>query len=947
MKKFFKNIRKKSPARSGPPPGGSPVLGASRGSTASLVIGYDVREKELGKLHKAAWIGDLAKVQQLAKKDPSPLDKENRTPLHLACAQGHERIVQELLEWKAKTNIGDADSRTPLMKAVECRHENCVELLLRDRVELNSVDSAGNTSLHIAANDGSTKIVKMLCAAGANMTIKNKEGLTPLHVAVKEKHEDVCRVILSNRGQVDIEDNNLRTPLMYACQDGSITLVKLLLDSGASTEHRDAKGWSADDCAVIQGHHTCSQLISDHNHRQQRGSTASTPRSTAGSRSATPRGPSPFAMPPTPRGGDKDSASFGLPVADAGGDESGDETLSKASAKGAGSDSWGDDTDVSLAEDRKGKGDGAKINLAKLVGHLPSESDDGGGGWNKGQAPLKQIPAIGDFCRGKLVGCSRFSSDPRRSAVRVSFKGDKELSEVHDITATESEAESDHYYSTIPTEPAKSPAAGSGYIPSAAGSGTTSLQLSPEKQREFMEDLGLGDVDDISEVSEASDAKPARPTEAPPPPPPHSDSEWDSTVKSDLQTTPRPGILKKWNKGEDASDWDSTVAEETPAPPLPSSPQPKLAKVSEWEDDVERIVVPTPAGQIPKEVEVMMRRQQAEAQDTDEDDSSSQHNDVKAVGASDLLSVTIEQSAKEYLGNDSLDTTPQGDALDKPSQDSEWDSTVEAVTPRAAEPVTREQVAKQESDWDSTAEAVTPRAGAGGSQSGPQKPSDDIILSDEDDLEAAVAPSAFAPPIRTGPPPVSAKPTVASSPKVTLAPAKPMAGGMAPDDEDEDEESGWDSDGDMLPSDAAPPLPVDAKQQQKQQQEGLSDTDDEMEKTETISEWEVERKQAKEYRGHVQDEGDDDITDLTEAGRIQPFIPQLQQQMEQEAMGDDDKASSEDDSLAHEEYGKPVPSPTHQMTRPSEEVDSCQHNSSNMASTTVSPAQDIQVSQPG
>jgi len=39
-----------------------------------------------------------------------------RTPLHLACAQGHENVVQELLEWKAKTNIGDADSRTPLMK---------------------------------------------------------------------------------------------------------------------------------------------------------------------------------------------------------------------------------------------------------------------------------------------------------------------------------------------------------------------------------------------------------------------------------------------------------------------------------------------------------------------------------------------------------------------------------------------------------------------------------------------------------------------------------------------------------------------------------------------------------------------------------------------------------------------------------------------------------------
>ena len=76
MKKFFKNIRKKSPARGGPPPEGSPKL--DNRSTSSLVIGYDVREKELGKLHKAAWVGDLSKVQQLAKKDASPLDKENR-----------------------------------------------------------------------------------------------------------------------------------------------------------------------------------------------------------------------------------------------------------------------------------------------------------------------------------------------------------------------------------------------------------------------------------------------------------------------------------------------------------------------------------------------------------------------------------------------------------------------------------------------------------------------------------------------------------------------------------------------------------------------------------------------------------------------------------------------------------------------------------------------------
>lgn len=76
MKKFFKNISKKSPGK-GPP--GSPKLNAhTSASPAAAVIGYDVKEKDLGKLHKAAWTGDLAKVKQLAKKDPSPVDKENR-----------------------------------------------------------------------------------------------------------------------------------------------------------------------------------------------------------------------------------------------------------------------------------------------------------------------------------------------------------------------------------------------------------------------------------------------------------------------------------------------------------------------------------------------------------------------------------------------------------------------------------------------------------------------------------------------------------------------------------------------------------------------------------------------------------------------------------------------------------------------------------------------------
>ena len=71
MKKFFKFGKDKKS-------GGGETSSQRRGSNSSLGLGYDVREKDLSKLHKAAWYGELTKVKQLARKDASPLDKENR-----------------------------------------------------------------------------------------------------------------------------------------------------------------------------------------------------------------------------------------------------------------------------------------------------------------------------------------------------------------------------------------------------------------------------------------------------------------------------------------------------------------------------------------------------------------------------------------------------------------------------------------------------------------------------------------------------------------------------------------------------------------------------------------------------------------------------------------------------------------------------------------------------
>ncbi len=75
------------------------------------------KDKSITKLHKAAWVGNLEKVKShLKKMDVNVLDASNRTPLHLAAAQGHTNVVWFLLSSKAATDITDAGGKTSFLK---------------------------------------------------------------------------------------------------------------------------------------------------------------------------------------------------------------------------------------------------------------------------------------------------------------------------------------------------------------------------------------------------------------------------------------------------------------------------------------------------------------------------------------------------------------------------------------------------------------------------------------------------------------------------------------------------------------------------------------------------------------------------------------------------------------------------------------------------------------
>eukprot|EP00064_Thunnus_orientalis_P010378 superscaffoldBa00001408_g10404 len=264
MKKIFSFTKKKKY------PSGTPDNGSV------LSVGYELKDKDLGKVHKAALAGDLAKLKQLAKKnDINQLDKENRTALHIACATGHVEVVQFLVESKAKLNLCDNQNRSALMKAVQGQHERCVSLLLENHAEPSLVDINGNTALHLAANIPSISTAVLLLEHEAAINAQNKDGFTPLTVAVREDHIEMAEFLLKEGADVNFLDQDQRSPLMIAAGNGQIGMLRLLLRFDADITLKDTKGWSADDYAVMNGHHPCSLLIIEHGTQRKDGASLS------------------------------------------------------------------------------------------------------------------------------------------------------------------------------------------------------------------------------------------------------------------------------------------------------------------------------------------------------------------------------------------------------------------------------------------------------------------------------------------------------------------------------------------------------------------------------------------------------------------------------------------------------------------------------------------------
>ncbi|KAG5660426.1 hypothetical protein KAF25_003032 [Fusarium avenaceum] len=219
------------------------------GSRLNMAIGKvmafvnDWDDVGLTQLHIAAAKGDVLPVLREEPWAIEQFDENGWPPIHFAVVNNNFEGLEQLIQAGADINQRDAFGCTPLMASALDGHELMVQKLLEYNECRRWIDKVGDedqTALHCAIERSWPKCVWLLLDAGASTSKLVSPYRTYLHILAyshDSKPEAAVEIFhhLRSRGlNLEARDENGLTPILTAIWSGNVTVFNTLISAGAS-----------------------------------------------------------------------------------------------------------------------------------------------------------------------------------------------------------------------------------------------------------------------------------------------------------------------------------------------------------------------------------------------------------------------------------------------------------------------------------------------------------------------------------------------------------------------------------------------------------------------------------------------------------------------------------------------------------------------------------------
>ncbi|ERL84740.1 hypothetical protein D910_02165 [Dendroctonus ponderosae] len=150
-----------------------------------------------------------------------------------------------------------------LHEAVIKNDTDGVRKILKEPVDINSRNNYGRAPIHWASARGNIDIMDMLLNAHCDIEARDKAQYTLLTCAARNNRAEVIDFLLDTLEdvQIDAVDGDGQTALFHAAANGHVSIVKRLIEMGASLDRKNKENKSALHEACQGGHVEVTQML--------------------------------------------------------------------------------------------------------------------------------------------------------------------------------------------------------------------------------------------------------------------------------------------------------------------------------------------------------------------------------------------------------------------------------------------------------------------------------------------------------------------------------------------------------------------------------------------------------------------------------------------------------------------------------------------------------------